>query len=119
MQKSAQPSAVRNSPSFVPLAQVLKQIDAPVGAVGLASLAISTYALRSNDSGDVTYNNIENRIASFTTQRDAIAAQILVLLEGAEFNNQPISEKQAQQLLNQAQSVLQQMQNMAGNTNQQ
>lgn len=115
MQRSAQPDAVRNSRYFVPLARVLKQIDAPVGALARASLAISTKALESNDSTDATYNNLEDRIASFTTQRDAIAAQALALLEGAEFNNQPVPDQQARQLINQARELLEQVRDMANN----
>src|SRR5207247_328308 len=41
----AQPSAVKKSSSFVPLAQIYKQIDACVGQLGLASLEVSTKAL--------------------------------------------------------------------------
>ena len=100
------PPAAKKNGSFVALAHALKQIDAPVGPLGLASLRASTVGLESNDAGDATYISVENQLASFTAQRDALAAQMLSLLEGAEFNNQPISQQQASQLIQQAQALL-------------
>ena len=100
------PAAAKKNGSFVPLSQALKQIDAPVGPLGLASLQASTVGLKSNDAGDATYVNVETQLASFTTQRDALAAQILPLLEGAEFNNQPITQQQAKPLIKQAQALV-------------
>jgi hypothetical protein len=72
-------------------------------------------ALQSNDAGDSTYSNIETQLASFTSQRDALAAQILSLLEAAEFNNQPISDQQAASLIQQAQTLLANVQAFANN----
>jgi len=111
----AVPSAVRSSAYFVPLAQALKQIDAPVGPLGLASLQASTAGLESNDAGDATYNYIEGQLASFTSQRDAIAAQMLTLLEGAAFSNQAIPDQDAIQLIQQAQTLLNNVQALANN----
>jgi len=42
-----------------------------------------------NAQDDSTYTSIESQLASFTTQRDALVAQILPLLEAAR--NQPHS----------------------------
>jgi hypothetical protein len=109
------PSAVRQSAYFVPLAQALKQIDAPVGPLALASLQASTAGLESNDAGDATYNYVEGQLASFTSQRDALAAQMLTLLESAAFNNQPIQDLQAIQLIQQAQTLLNNVQALANN----
>ncbi len=103
----AQPSAVKKSSSFVPLAQIYKQIDACVGQFGLATLSASTRALESGSpSDDSTYINLENQLASFGSQRDALVAQMISLLEGAEFNSQPINEQQAEQLISQGQALL-------------
>src|ERR1700758_2960296 len=86
----AQPSAVKKSANFVALAQSLKQINAAVGPFGLATLHASTVALASgNAQDDSTYTSIESQLASFTTERDALVAQILPLLEAAR--NQPHS----------------------------
>jgi hypothetical protein len=109
----AQPSAVKKGGNFVALAQVFKQINAPVGPLGLASLHASTVGIESNDPGDATYSNVESQLASFTSQRDALAAQILALLEAAEFNNQPIPDQQAASLIQAAQSLLSNVQSFA------
>ena len=86
------------------LATVYKQINAPVGKLGLNTLATSTAALSSAD--DTTYNSLENNLISVGTQRDAIAGQIIQLLEGAEFRNQTINPLQALRLWSQAAQLL-------------
>jgi len=105
----AQPSAVKKSSSFVALAQIYKQLDACVGQFGLATLGISNRALESNTTGDNTYNTLENDLISFGNQRDALAGQMILLLEGAEFNKQPFSDAQAQSLISQGQALLNQV----------
>jgi hypothetical protein len=103
----ARPAAVKKDGTFVALAQVLKQINAPVAPFGLASLHASTVAMESGDvNGDTTYTSIEGQLAAFGTQRDALVAQIVPLLEAAEFDGTPIPEATAQSLIQQAQSLL-------------
>ena len=75
----------------------------------MASLDISTRALASNDANDATYTNLEDQLSSINTQRDALAAQMIGMLEGAEFNNQQIDKAQALQLINQGQALLAQV----------
>lgn len=112
---SALPSAVVNSQQILTqLAQVFKEIDAPVGQLGLQSLQVSTKAIESNDPGDSTYLNLESQLTSITTQRDSLAGQMLSVLEGAEFNNQPVDATQAQQLIDQGNALLQQVNTLAG-----
>jgi hypothetical protein len=108
LQGYAQPSAVKKSTSFVPLAQIYKQLNASFGQFAMATLKASTKALASNDPNDATYTSIEGQIQSLTAQRDTLAAQIVALLEGAEFNGQPFSNSQAQALIAQAQSLIDQ-----------
>lgn len=95
------------------LAQIYKQINAPVGELGLASLRISTRALQSNSPGDVTYAALESQLAQITSERDTLAAQISALLEGAAFDGQMINEQQAQGLIQQASSLLQRVRELA------
>lgn len=109
----AVPSAVKKSTSFVQLANIYKQLDASFGSFAMDTLKASTKALASNDTGDATYNNIEGQIASLTTQRNALAAQIIAALNGAEFNGNTISNAQAQTLIGQAQSLLDQAHTLA------
>jgi hypothetical protein len=103
----AQPSAVKQSANFVALAQILKQINAPVGPLGLASLHASTLAMESGSAGDdSTYTSVENQLASFTAQRDALVAQIVPLLEAAEFNGTLIPDATAASLIQEGQNLL-------------
>lgn len=103
----AQPSAVKQSANFVALAQILEQINAPVGPLGLASLHASTVAMESGSAADdSTYTSIENQLASFTAQRDGLVAQIVPLLEAAEFNGTPIPDATAASLIQQGQNLL-------------
>lgn len=108
LQGWAVPQALKQSSSFVPLAQMYKQLNAPFGTFAMAILSSSTKALASNDANDATYNSIEGQIQSLTAQRDALAAQMIGLLNGAEFNGQSFSDAQAQPLIAQGQSLLNQ-----------
>jgi hypothetical protein len=72
----------------------------------MTTLAISTHALESNTPGDATYTYLEGQLSSMTTQRNAIASQMISLLYGAEFNNQHINDGQAQSLISQGQDLL-------------
>jgi len=72
----------------------------------------STRALASNDAGDATYTSIEGQIQSLTSQRDALAAQILAVLEALNITA-GFSDAQAQQLIAQAQNLLNQASQLA------
>ena len=102
------PSEPWVSTSFVPLAQTYKQLNAPFGEFGMAILRAPTKALASNDADDATYSSIGGQIQSLTAQRDALAAQMNALLDGAEFNGQPIGSALAQSLIAQGQALLSQ-----------
>ena len=109
----AVPAAVqRNLNFYIQLAQLYKQINAPVGRLGLATLKISTTALASNSQKDQTYSLIEGRLQRLTDQRNALAGEIIALLESASFGtltpNDQARVGQGQSLLDQGQSVLKQ-----------
>jgi hypothetical protein len=99
--------------TFLSLAQMYEQINAPTGQFGLTTLGISTHALASNTPGDATYANLENQLSSMTSQRNALASQMISLLQGAEFNHQHIDNKQAQSLISQGQNLLNQANTLA------
>ena len=113
LQGYAQPRAMKKSGNFLALAQTYKQLNAPFGAFGMSALKASTRALASNDAGDATYTSIQGQIQSLTTQRNAVAAQIKALLNGAEFDGQVIGGQQANDLINQANALLNQMNQLA------
>jgi hypothetical protein len=110
----ARPDATKKGGSFVPLAEMYKRINATVGELGLASLKVSTTALESNAAGDSTYTNLENQLSSITSERNALASQMIALLEGAEFNGQVIDKSQATKLIAQGQALLDQVNALAG-----
>jgi hypothetical protein len=106
----AVPASLRdNRDVLTDLAQAFKQINAPVGALGLATLRISTKALESSSPGDSTYTRLEEKLTGITAQRNEIAGKMLDLLEDAEFNNQPINVGQANRLIAQANALLDQV----------
>ena len=108
------PAAVKKGGGFLALAQMYKRINATVGPFGLDSLTVSTKALQSGDANDdSTYTNLESQLSSLGSQRDTVAAQMIGLLEGAEFNGQIINSAQAKSLITQGQALLNQMHALA------
>ncbi|HEX4584300.1 MAG TPA: hypothetical protein VH183_05685 [Burkholderiaceae bacterium] len=105
LQNSALPSSVlQHRATLLRLADAYKAINAPLGALGRTSLKVSTSAIQSSDA---TYGAYVSRITSLTAQRDTIAASMIQMLENAAFNNQPIDETRAQNLIDSAQQLLQ------------
>jgi hypothetical protein len=95
LEDSALPFAVRIRPGFTALARTYKQLNAPFGQFAMATLRASTKALASNDPDDATYTSIEGKIQSLTARRDALAAEMKGVLNGAEFNGQPFNALKA------------------------
>ena len=92
---------------FVELARAYKQINAPNADLGQTSLRISTRALASGSPGnDSQYIQLENAISNITTARDTLAAQMLQLLQDAEFNGKPVPPGRAALLTFQAEALL-------------
>ena len=103
----ARPPATMKSGGYIKVAQMYKQIEATVGDFGLTTLSASTRGIESGTSADDSgYSNMESQLSSLTAERDALAAQMISALEGAEFNGAPISEAQAQALVAQGQALL-------------
>ena len=104
MRSNVLPGGIRSNPlAFTLLARAYKQLNAPVGRFGLATLATSTKALAGDDRA---YNRLEDRLASLGSQRDALASQIIQKLEAAEFNNQPLDWPTTFGLLTQANRLI-------------
>jgi hypothetical protein len=92
----ALPWAVKISPGVTALARTYKQLNAPFGQFAMATLRASTKALASGDpTDDSTYTSLAGKIQSLTARRDALAAEIKGVLNGAEFKGQPISTVKA------------------------
>jgi len=90
------------------LAEAYKAINAPTGPLGITTLTgVSTQALLANAS---TYATLESQIVSLTSQRNALASQMIAILEAAAFGGVAINQTNAQSLISQAQALLAQAQ---------
>jgi len=107
----AVPHSVRASGNaFVELAAAYKQINAPVGALGRKGLRVSTRALASdNAQNDDTYSDLEAKLAEVTSKRNAVGSQMRAMLNAAEFKGIPIDESAAKELIGDAQSLLEEL----------
>jgi hypothetical protein len=104
LQNSALPnSAQQHRETLLRLADAYKAINAPLGTLGRASLSASTRAVASDDA---TYGAYVSSLTALTQQRNAIAASMIQMLEGAAFGNQPIDEGRAQSLIDAAEQLL-------------
>jgi hypothetical protein len=88
------------------LGQTYKQINAPFGDLAENTLKVSTFAITSESTGDVTYTILENLISSWTVKRDALTSEIKSMLEAAEFDGTPIDEQQARRIIREGQTLL-------------
>lgn len=112
---SALPPAVRsNLATLITLGQSLKQINAPVGTMGLETLNISTTALESNAPNDSTYTQLEQQLSNMTVTRNALAGQMLATLESAEFGGGFTASVNANQLISKANALLAQTKQLMG-----
>jgi hypothetical protein len=112
LSNSALPQSLRaHSETLSRLAEAYKQINAPRGELGRRTLVgISTRAL----SGDAAaYNQLDNQIVELTNQRNTLAAQMIAMLEAAAFDNTAIDENQAENLIDQANNLLQSLDQQA------
>ena len=105
------PSAVPTNGSrdaLLQLGQVYKQLDATVGAFGTDVVRADSRAAASGSaSSDGRYAAFQSKLASLTSDRDALALQISQFLEAASFSGATVDQSQAQNLIQQAQQILQ------------
>ncbi|MGB8647443.1 MAG: hypothetical protein WCF84_19565 [Anaerolineae bacterium] len=97
------PALKANRDAFVQIAQLYKQINAPVAEPALVSLKAATAALLSEDGA---YAQFDTRLSDVTTRRDALAAQLAAQLDGVAFNGQNLDAGQVKGLLDQGQVIL-------------
>jgi hypothetical protein len=111
LETSALPSGIRTrKEDFVELAEVYKQLNAPLGRLGRKSLV---YANRSITGGDKTYARYLQKIGDITAQRDALASQIKSALGSAAFGNQPVSEHIEDGLGHRARALIDRVEDLA------
>jgi hypothetical protein len=102
------PQAIKGG-GFRQLARAYKEIQAPVGPLGLTTLDVSTSALAGDDA---TYAKLETALRQLGDQRDALAATLIGQLEAAEFQGVPVDNPSVESLVRQAHALLEQAQSL-------
>jgi hypothetical protein len=115
--KAVPRSLLAHRETLTQLAQMYKQLNAPVGELGLASLKVSTQALESAAPNDSTYTDLEDKLRAITPKRNDLADKMSGVLEGAAFHDQPINESQARGFIQQGEQLLEQMNSLLVRSN--
>ena len=111
MHEQALPKGIRSArENFVELAKVFKQLNAPKGELGRASLV---WANRSITSNDKVYGRYLGQIGDITEDRDELASQIKTVLNNAAFGNRPVSEGSEDGLGRRARALIDRVQDLA------
>ncbi len=93
--------------SLVRLHNVYKEIAAPFGPFAADTLVASTHAISSGSSTDDShYITFENSLASLTSQRDSLEAQMRTALTNAAFGGLTASEQDLKSMIAQGQQLL-------------
>src|SRR2546422_2217759 len=109
--ENALPRALRSHrESLLRLGQLYKQINAPVGALGLASVKLSTRGLESGSAAsDQLFARTERSLSALIASRDSLARDIESLLEGAEFAGTRPDEDRVADLIDRAELLLEEV----------
>ena len=107
----ALPHGIRDGEqNFIDLATAYKQLNAPLGSVGMNSLI---FANKSIVSDDTTYNNYLTTLGAVTSARDTLALQIKNALNDAAFAGKRIDDRQEDNLIRQARGIIDQVEDLA------
>jgi hypothetical protein len=111
MRDRALPDGIRDRrENFTELAQVFKQLDAPKGELGRASLVWSN---RSVTGTDKAYARYLKQIGEITAERDELAGKIRTVLDNAAFHNKPVDEDAEDELGHRAKALIDQVKDLA------
>ena len=109
LDEGVRPKELRGNSQFAKLANVYKQLNAPLGSLGMNSLV---FANRSIVADDASYNAYLATISEITAERDALATQIKNLLDAAAFGEHRILGNEAEPLIQQAQQLIERVANL-------
>jgi hypothetical protein len=89
------------------LGAAYKQLTAPFGRLGMASLRISTAGIVSGSaSDDNAYGTADRQLNGWLSRRDALAGQISAVLNAAQFENQGATSARLRDLTAQAKALV-------------
>lgn len=94
--------------TFIRLATLYKEINAPIGDLARASLSVSTRALSTTDES--TYAQLTQQLQDWTRERDLLAGRMKAVLHAAAFGGDPISEGEAHLLISTGEDLLNRVQ---------
>jgi hypothetical protein len=98
--------------AYKELARAYKLINATKGPLGVNSLVAANRAITSDDT---TYINFLTTIGGITSERNALASQMVGLLDGAAFGNKPLRfDDTTHDLIEQARKLNDKVEDMAG-----
>jgi hypothetical protein len=96
--------------NFIELAQAFKQLNAPLGRLGRASLVWSN---RSVTATDKVYARYLKEIGDVIEDRDELAGRIRTVLNDAAFHNRPVDESAEDGLGQRAKALIDQVEDRA------
>jgi hypothetical protein len=112
LEQDALPKGIKKDRgNFVLLAETYKQLNAPLGELGRASLV---FANRSVTGNDKAYANYLETISDITSQRDQLVSQIKTALDAAAFDNKSVSEVSEIDLNVRAKLLIERVNELAG-----
>jgi len=89
------------------LGAAYKQLTAPFGRLGMASLRIATAGIVSGSaSDDSAYQATDSQLNGWLSRRDALAGQISAVLNAAQFENQGATSARIRDLTAQAKALV-------------
>ena len=97
-----------NLAAYGQLATTYKQLTAPFGTAGTASLLYATKSINSAAPGDTTYTNYLSNLANWTVSRNTLIGQVRTMLNTAE-QGTSFDASQVGTLVSQANALTQQM----------
>lgn len=102
-----------NIAAYKTLAKAYKQLTAPFGQAGVASLRYATASIASNTANDAAYTTYLSTLNNWVAQRNSVAGQIRTLLNNAETGTS-FSMGQVNSLVSQANALVAQMVALGG-----
>ena len=89
------------------LGAAYKQLDAPFGRLAMASLKVSTAGMVTGTAlDDSAYTALDAQLATWLSQRDALANEISAVINDAQFNGTALDVHQAMDLATQANALI-------------